>query len=58
MLVNSKKLFDSALREGYAIPSYNINNLEWVRYILEACNEDKSPVILAVTPSSIKYFGG
>lgn len=58
MLVNSKKLFASALKDGYAIPAYNINNLEWVRYILEACNEDKSPVILAVTPSSILYFGG
>lgn len=58
MLVNSKKLFDDALKQGYAIPAYNINNLEWIRFILEACNEDKSPVILAVTPSSIKYFGG
>ena len=58
MLVNSKKLFDNALKQGYAIPAYNINNLEWIRFILEACNEDKSPVILAVTPSSIEYFCG
>lgn len=58
MLVNSKKLFLDALKDGYAIPAYNINNLEWVKYILEACNEDKSPVILAVTPSSVSYFGG
>ncbi len=58
MIVNSKKLFLSALKDGYAIPAYNINNLEWTKYILEACSEDKSPVILAVTPSSINYFGG
>lgn len=58
MLVNSKKLFDMALKEGFAIPAYNINNLEWTRFILEACSEDKCPVILAVTPSSIRYFGG
>lgn len=58
MLVNSNSLLQSALKQGYAIPAYNINNLEWTRYILEACNEDKSPVILGVSPSAIKYFGG
>ncbi len=58
MLVNSKELFVSAQKKEYAIPAYNINNLEWIKYILQACNEDNSPVILAVTPLSIKYFGG
>lgn len=58
MLVNSKELLKEALKEGYAIPSYNINNLEWTRFILEECNLNKSPVILAVTPSAISYFGG
>ena len=58
MLVNSKELFTSAIRSGYAIPAYNINNLEWIKFILEACKEDKSPVILAVTPKSVEYFGG
>ena len=58
MLVNSKELLKEALKEGYAIPSYNINNLEWTRFILEECNLNKSPVILAATPSAISYFGG
>lgn len=58
MLVNSNHLLESALKEGYAVPSYNINNIEWTRFILEACNDDKSPVILAVTPGSVNYFGG
>ena len=58
MLVNSDNILNSALKEGYAIPAYNINNLEWARFILEACNEDKSPVILGVTESAISYFGG
>ena len=58
MLVNSNTLLQNALKEGYAIPAYNINNLEWTRFILEACSDDKSPVILAVTPKSIEYFGG
>lgn len=58
MLVNSNALLSNALKEGYAIASYNINNLEWTRFILEACNSDRSPVILAATPSAINYFGG
>ena len=58
MLVNSDYLLKDALKLGYAVPAYNINNLEWAKFILEACQEDKSPVILAATPSAITYFGG
>ena len=58
MLVNSNDILSKALKEGYAVPAYNINNLEWAKYILEACNEDKSPVILAVTEKSVNYCGG
>ena len=47
-----------ASKNGYAIPAYNINNLEWAKYILEACNEDKSPVILSATENAIDYMGG
>lgn len=58
MLVNAKKILNKALREGYAIGAYNINNLEWTRFILEACQSDNSPVILAVSEGSVSYFGG
>lgn len=58
MLVNSNSLLYNALKDGYAIPAYNINNLEWTKYILEACNEDNSPVIIAVSETTINYCGG
>lgn len=58
MLVNSDEILRRATKEGYAIGAYNINNLEWTRFILEACNKDRCPVILAVTPKSVLYFGG
>ena len=58
MLVNSNSLLERAYKDGYAIPAYNINNLEWAKYILEMCEEDKSPVILGVSLSAVKYFGG
>lgn len=58
MLVNSKYLLIDAVKDGYAVPAYNINNLEWAKVILQACNEDRSPVILGVTLSTVKYMGG
>ena len=58
MLVNGIDLLKKAQKEGYAIPAYNINNLEWAKFILEACNIDRSPVILGVSESAVKYFGG
>ena len=58
MLVNMNTYLKSAKELGYAIPQFNINNLEWTRFILEACEEKNSPVILGVSESAIKYMGG
>lgn len=58
MLVNSKEMLLIAKEKHYAVPQFNINNLEWTRYILEAMNELKKPVILGVSESAISYMGG
>lgn len=58
MLSNMKEEIKKANQNGYAIPQFNINNLEWTRYILEACEEKKCPVILGASESAIKYMGG
>ena len=58
MIVNSKKMLEKAKKEKYAVAQFNINNLEWTRYILEKCNEMKVPVILGVSEGAIKYMGG
>ena len=42
----------------YAVPQFNINNLEWTKFILEQVQELKSPVILGVSEGAIKYMGG
>lgn len=54
-LVNSKNLFEKAVKGGYAIPAYNFNNLEQLQAILQACVETKSPVILQVSSGARKY---
>ncbi len=58
MIVNMKNLLQQAKNEGYAVPQFNINNLEWTRFILEACEEKQSPVILGVSESAVEYMGG
>ncbi|MEM2105028.1 MAG: class II fructose-1,6-bisphosphate aldolase [Candidatus Bathyarchaeia archaeon] len=57
MLVTNKDLLVPASRNGYAVGAFNINNLEALLAVSEAAVEEKSPVIVAVTPSAIKYGG-
>ena len=58
MLVNTKEMLKKAKLEHYAVPHFNINNLEWTRYILEVCEEEKSPVIIGVSEGALRYMGG
>ncbi|MFA5602396.1 MAG: class II fructose-1,6-bisphosphate aldolase [Bacilli bacterium] len=58
MLVNLKEMMNKAKKNKYAIPQFNINNLEWTKYILKESEELKSPVILGVSESALKYMGG
>ena len=58
MLVNLDKIYKDANLKNYAIPQFNINNLEWAKYILEECEANKSNVILGVSLNAIKYMGG
>lgn len=58
MIENAKTIIKKAKLEKYSIPHFNINNLEWTKFILEKCNELNSPVILGVSESAIKYMGG
>ena len=53
-----KELIKKAYEEKFAIPQFNINNLEWAKYILEVCEEEKSPVFLGVSEGAAKYMGG
>lgn len=53
-----KEMLNKADSGKYAVPQFNINNLEWTRFILEECQELNSPVILGVSEGAIKYMGG
>ncbi len=57
MLVTNKDLMVPARKNGYAIGAFNVQNLESSLAIAEAATEEKSPAILQITPSVIKYAG-
>jgi fructose-bisphosphate aldolase class II len=57
VLVTNKDLMVPARKKGYAIPALNVQNLESLTAVAEAAVEEKSPVILQITPSVIKYAG-
>lgn len=51
-------ILEDAKQKKYAIPQFNINNLEWTKNILEACQKENSPVFLGVSTGAVKYMGG
>ena len=42
----------------YAVGAFNINNMEWIKSILAAAEEAKSPVMLGVSEGAGKYMAG
>ena len=48
-------MFQKAYAGGYAICAFNVNNMEIVQGITEACSEQKSPVILQVSKGARAY---
>ncbi len=53
--VNTKEMFAKAMKEGYAVPAYNFNNMEQLQAIITACAESRSPVILQVSKGARQY---
>lgn len=58
MVVSMKEMLEKAKNGKYAVPQFNINNLEWTRFVLEECQKNNSPVILGVSEGACKYMGG
>ena len=54
-LVTTKEMFERSMKEHFSIGAFNINNMEFIQAITDAAEEAKSPVILQVSSSAIKY---
>lgn len=57
-LVSMTEMLKKANKEKYAVGQFNLNNLEFTQAILQAAEEEKSPVILGVSEGAARYMGG
>ncbi len=56
-LISNREMLLAAQRDGYAVPAFNVHNLETVQVVAETAAAMSSPVILAGTPGTFSYAG-
>jgi fructose-bisphosphate aldolase class II len=57
MLASLKQVLAKAEKHGYAVPAFNINNLEILQAVMDAAVKLKSPVIIQTSEGAIEYAG-
>ncbi|HFK7498284.1 TPA: class II fructose-bisphosphate aldolase, partial [Escherichia coli] len=51
-VVSTKQMLNNARRGGYAVPAFNIHNLETMQVVVETAASMHAPVIIAGTPGT------
>jgi fructose-bisphosphate aldolase class II len=54
-LVTTQKMFKQAYDNGFAVGAFNVNNMEQIQAIVEACHEENAPLILQISKGARKY---
>lgn len=54
-LVSTKKMFEMAYNNGYAVGAFNVNNMEITQGIMRAISEKKAPLILQISRGARDY---
>ncbi|MFD2707086.1 class II fructose-1,6-bisphosphate aldolase [Salibacterium lacus] len=57
-LVSMKEMLNEAKANQYAVGQYNLNNMEFVQAVLQAAEEERSPVICGVSEGAARYMSG
>jgi len=58
VMVSATEMINKAHEGHYAVPAFNINNLEWTKAVLAGVQQSNSPVILGVSEGAGKYMCG
>ena len=56
MLVSTRQLLLDAQKGKYAVPAFNVHNMETIQTVVEAAAELRSPIIVAATPGTMKIL--
>jgi len=54
-LTHTRELFAKALKGKYALGAFNVNNMELIQAIVQACEEEKAPLILQISKGARQY---
>ena len=54
-LTHTRELFAKALKGKYALGAFNVNNMELLQAIIDACEEEKAPVMLQISKGARQY---
>ena len=57
MLVSLKEILKDAQKKKYAVPAFNVDNLEMVKAVTLAAHETRARAIIATSESSLAYAG-
>ena len=57
MLMNMQRLLRIANENHFAIPAFNIGSLVMLNAVMECCEEEQAPVIIAIHPDELKFVG-
>lgn len=55
MILSTRQMLLDAQAGHYAVPAFNIHNLETLQVVADTATQMRSPLIIAVTPSTIDY---
>lgn len=56
-LITLRQLLDDAAKHEYAVPAFNVNNLEQIQAVMEAAQAVDAPVIMSASAGARKYAG-
>lgn len=56
-LVGGRDMLAEARAGGYAVPAFNVFNLEMIQAVYRAAEAERAPVIIQVSPRSVAYAG-
>lgn len=56
-LNSTKQIFENAMRQHFAVPAFNTYNMETIMAVVSAARLTKSPVIVSISESALKYMG-
>lgn len=54
-ILSTKQMLLNAQKDHYAVPAFNIHNMETIQVVVEVASKMRSPLIIAATPSTVAY---